>query len=425
MEHVSMVRAKRATTNAAALVVALILLGTLGAVRATTKSHSITAAAAPPIAKSVGQVLPARNIRSWLRGWPMVGHDPQRTNRSPVVGPLHPHLLWTVKSKVPDAVIGSDGTVYAWGPRHLVALSASGHQQWLYPAWEGAGGPPAIAPNGEIGVLGSPVNVTDPQRSTLLVITSTGRIASKTDGLGFSKGAAPLMTKRGNLYVPFVGPDLVEHQYGALVVVTVRSGLHRFVLKGRSVDAVAQGSSGTLFALVEDDNGNASFLALSSSGSRLWEKHDSNSLLLVGSHGRAYTAGTNTMVAYGVGGKVLWRLNKSDGALAMALRADGSLLVAGEDWLEAVNSTGKRLWRLRLGKSSSSYPPSVVVDAAGTAYVASDDGELALVSRDGKVLDRLAIGSPRASSSRPTLALGPGKRLLVSATDGALREYGP
>ena len=94
------------------------------------------------------------DVPEWLRGWPMVGHDPQRTSRSPETGPIHPHLLWTFKNAYSDPVVGPKGSIYAWGARGLIALDASGHQQWQYPAWEADGGPPALAPDGSVGVLG-------------------------------------------------------------------------------------------------------------------------------------------------------------------------------------------------------------------------------------------------------------------------------
>src|SRR5438552_6897174 len=61
---------------------------------------------------------------SWLQGWPMVGHDPQHTNRSASTGPLTPHLLFTYPGPCGVPLIGPDSSFYSWCAQGLTALTA-------------------------------------------------------------------------------------------------------------------------------------------------------------------------------------------------------------------------------------------------------------------------------------------------------------
>src|SRR6266516_2988270 len=68
----------------------------------------------------------AGQTSGWLQGWPMVGHDPQRTNRSLDIGPAHPRLLFTTSLIGGPALVGADGSLYGWGPGGLRAVGPTG-----------------------------------------------------------------------------------------------------------------------------------------------------------------------------------------------------------------------------------------------------------------------------------------------------------
>ncbi len=356
----------------------------------------------------------------------MVGHDPQRTNRSPETGPVYPHLLRTIKRALSNPVVGPDGTIYAWARRALVAVDASDRRLWRYRASQGFGGPPVLAPNGSVGVVALPVNVVDPKRSSILIITHDGRLTKQTEGVGFSKNAAPLVDGIGDIYFPIAGPDLVRgNPYGELVVTSTGSGAQKLLLQQHSVDAIAEAHDGTLYALVRDykNGGGGELVALDTAGRELWTRLESNSTLLLGRQGTVYTAGGTTIVAYTPTGRRIWRRVESRGALALAERADGTVLVAGSRWLDAFTPKGKRVWRAQVGRSSYYQSPALAVDSNGTAYAATGDGRLDVIARNGRRLDSLSIG-PSTQYGSLAIEIGPDGKLILTDTNGYLRVYG-
>jgi len=166
-------------------------------------------------------------------------------------------------------------------------------------------------------------------------------------------------------------------------------------------------------------------------GHPVWKRklgEDDSSTLrpVVAADGDIFTGYGRQIVAYTSSGQLRWRVRKTDGALALALRADGSLLVAGQDRLDALGTNGTRLWSTAIGHSPARYPadwPSLVTDAAGKAYVGSGDGRVRVVSAAGQVLARVYVGGYR-DGFPPSVLLGPNGRLIVTGTDSTLRVYG-
>ncbi|MGH2390935.1 MAG: hypothetical protein ACRDIE_22270, partial [Chloroflexota bacterium] len=161
----------------------------------------------------------AARTTSWARAWPMVGHDPRRTNRGPSVGPLHPRILFTYRDDCSSPIIGADSRIYSWCARTLTALDAAGHVRWTVPGGESEGSPPALAPDGMARANGALTGPTIPrtlrdQSLAVFAVTSQGRLAwtvwslpwsKDAPGLPFSKGMPPLVTSSGLLYMPLVG----------------------------------------------------------------------------------------------------------------------------------------------------------------------------------------------------------------------------
>jgi outer membrane protein assembly factor BamB len=146
----------------------------------------------------------------------------------------------------------------------------------------------------------------------------------------------------------------------------------------------------------------------------------------VGQGGVVYAGLGKEIDAFSGSGQVLWRYRKADGALTLAERSDGVLLVAGRHDLDAVQPDGKQLWGVQIGSSrgaSAEERPFLLVDGDDTAYVGTGDGSVWVISAQGQWLSDLPAGGHENHRS-PGLLLGPDGRLLVSGTDRVMRVYG-
>jgi outer membrane protein assembly factor BamB len=141
--------------------------------------------------------------------------------------------------------------------------------------------------------------------------------------------------------------------------------------------------------------------------------------------GTIYVSYSQTLAAFTPSGRLIWKLRWRDGPLALAERSDGMILVAGRNQLGAVNPAGRRLWHVTIGHSAGQFIPeypSLIVDAAGTAYVGSGDGKVRVISAAGKIRARIFAGGPRLASV-PAIMLVAGGKLIISGTDSVLSVY--
>lgn len=368
-------------------------------------------------------------IQNWLRGWPMAGHDPQRTNRSPLTGPAHPRLLWTRRGIDDQPIIAHNGTIYAWAGAGLTAFRTDGQARWHVPGWEGDGGPPALTPRMTVGVLALPRQIIDPTRTKILTIGTHGRATVRARSVGFSKTVAPLATTDGSLMIPIVGPKLSMQSYGGLEVVSP-AGRTGILLDHLPIESVAQATSGRLYAIITDlagaNAGETELDSLTRSGSVLWQYQGLAGPLMAGTHGTVYSSMGNSLVALNTVGRVHveWRRRLASAPTAIARGNGGVILSIGGQWLNAWTGRGKRLWRLSIGAQTQFGNPAIAVDRADKVYVASPNGTLLIVSPSGHVEARLSIG-PRRGGIEPHIAIAPGHRLVVVGTDQTLRVYGP
>lgn len=360
-------------------------------------------------------------VATWQRGWPMFGHDPARTNHSPVVGPLQPRLLFTHPHVYGPPLIGSDGSLYVWSPKGLLALDATGRKRWLFPSSEGdAGGPPALSPTKHVLMTGYPAHIrgSSPTYSTIFSLGPHGHLRWKIAAEAFAKGAAPLVTEQGSLYTPFVGPGA-----GRLDIVSP-DGMVQHLANDVTVYSVAQAADSTVYAFLKDHG----LAALGPNGQILWEHSvglsDLPNLPLTVGSDRIYVACSDGVEAFNTSGQLVWHVSLDGRALALAQDVDGSLLVADAHTLNRLTADGQRVWSTPIGTSTYALPPALLMDADGTSYVAAEDGNLRIITREGKPAARLVIG-PTAKLSQIGVAMGPDGRLAVVGTDERLRVYAP
>ncbi len=402
---------------------------------------------APMAGSESRAAVPGAQPASWARAWPMVGHDPQHTNRSASIGPLHPRLLFINHSLTPPVLIGADGGLYGWSntqgahAQGLAALTAMGQPRWTVSLSRIEGGPPALAPDGSVLVNGQ-----DGTGQVIASVTPTGqrgwtiRSLPWTTGLRetpHSKGEASLVSSTGLLYQPFVGPEFKLGDNVGLQIVSPAGAPLRVLQRGLIPRAVALARDGTVYELAARCCANpVSLLALSPTGTLLWARTLGfapsyvNAGLLVGMDGTIYASdGTgigagnaSEIVAYTPTGRRLWRLQTIDGAAALAERPDGTLLSASTTSLSAVRPRGTRVWRRALGRptGAAALPtlPSLAVDAASRLYVGGSDGVVRAIGPDGVELWTLGQPNPQGA---PSVALGPDGQLAV--VSDALRVY--
>lgn len=392
--------------------------------------------------------LPVGQVADWLQGWPMVGHDPQRTNRSPVAGPAHPRLLFTTTLLAGPVLIGADGSLFGWGQGGLRALDSRGQGRWAAPIEGSEGGPPALAPNGLLlvnGLVLSGTGAASRAGMAVLAIASTGSLrwaihalpwapsvtgtfyssTGKPIAMGrsvpLSKGVAPLVTPANTLYMPFVGPG--ASNAGVEVIAPTGRPLQR-LLPNVEPDAIAWAQDGTLYEL-----GHQGLAALTPTGKLRWDlpigAAQFPGSMLIGMHGQIYVGDGTAVSASTVSGHHLWRRDVGAVVGALAERADGVVLVVSAVGLTAVSPQGTLLWRRALGRpaTTSSFSASIAVDRTGRAYVGSADGMVRAIARNGTVLWTIRAGGPTSLGVTPSVALGPQGVLVISGTDGRLRAY--
>lgn len=363
---------------------------------------------------------------SWFQGWPMIGHDPQRTNRSPTIGPTHPHLLFKLKG-VSIAFVGPDGTLYGVLRRgRPIALNPHGHRLWS-PA--SCAGLPCthlwvvgVSPQGQL--LGI---VQDREGSAALAYSTTGQLQWKIEPLGPVKGGTPLITDTGQFYFELAHSENDKVCEGVTELNADDAHLVRCV----HVNLESMASDGRFYAISW-----SSLQAYSADGTALWmtpvqgtgrdpfhpvSKPDSihPSFAVIGEDGTIYVGIGKQLAAIDPAGRLLWQVGKADQAMALALRSDGVILAAGRKWLDAVSQDGKKLWSDPIGRPGLERP-QLVTDAAGTAYVGTADGKVRIFSSGGALLQTRSVG--HESRWSPGIVVADGK-LIVNGTDGTLRVY--
>lgn len=364
-------------------------------------------------------------VSQWLQGWPMVGHDPQRTNRSPGAGPLRPHLLFTYRGPCNLPLIGPDGSIYSWCAQGLTALTATGQRRWIAPLWQAEGGPPVLSPSGLVLMNANSGRTMYRHQFIVALMGPTGRQRWRVDTLPWaaqlgsvpnSKGSVPLVTSANVLYMPFVGPS---PQHGVEIFSPSGQPI-RHVLPQVIPTSLVAAPDGTFYELGSD-----TLTAFSQRGTLLWQRQSYADTLLIGRHGTLYAAGGNRLAVYSPAGHLLWQRELSHEIRTIGERADGVVLAVGATDISAIDPAGRLLWRRAVGHVSTSVPfaPTLAIDARGRAYVGTADGIVRALAPDGSMLWTLSAGGPTSLGQAPSVALGSHGILAVTGTDSRLRVY--
>ena len=275
--------------------------------------------------------------------------------------------------------VAGNGTVYGQGHAGIEALSPQGKVVWTKPATLDS---LVLGPSGNVIWLGT-VGHSGPRAVEL---TPSAKRLWRINPFGFTKGVSSLAVGPGGLYAPIIGPVVpASTPFIGLDIVGGGGKLRQHLSVPPSSPSIAR--NGTIYY---DPRGELQ--ALSPKGRVLWRHQlQFSSEPMVGKDGVVYVGANTSLVAYAPSGRSLWRLTMGDGALGLAERGDGTIVVLGERSLRAVSSDGKPEWTVPVGTTvGPDERASLIVDAAGKAYVGTTGGTVVVVSPTGKILARVA-----------------------------------
>lgn len=335
--------------------------------------------------------------------WSMVGYDIQRSDRSPVVVRRPYHPLWKGPHLAGPSLSDSVGRIFGWGRTSVDAIASNGKVIWSFPSREYDGGPPVLNGKGDLVVEGFPSTTVDPSLVLLYKLSrSTGHLVSQLEPDAFSKGAAPLFNK-GKVYVPFVGPS----QTNAKLWSITNSGKVSTVQPGFTFDSIAMSRGVDLFAIgrYSGESEQLSVERLTPDGKVAWTHvlplTDSNlavggdAVYVVSGDEVNYDPGKRTILtAYAFNGQVKWSVNLSEGEGSLAIRPDGSIIVAGQLAIAGISKAGRIQWTRALPESIYAAP-TIALDGSETAFVGTGVGTVAVISKHGKLIRRLRVGPKR------------------------------
>ena len=336
--------------------------------------------------------------------WPMIGHDPQHTSRSPYAGPEEVELKWVFKAETGLSiapVIGSDGTVYIGsGDNKLYALNPDGTLKWSFPT-ESAVYTAAIAPDGTIYFC------------TLCGLDFTEFYALDPDGT--LKWSYPT-----NLCVPawpMIGPD-------GTIYFRAWADDNLYALDPDGTLKWSYPSDGPSTSPAIDSGGTIylgnwyNLCALDPDGTLKWS-YPTNQQIgnppAIGPDGTIYLADQENLYALNLDGTLKWSF-ATDRALHLAIGPDGTIYGL-DNKLYAVNPDGSLKWSyLTTGRYIGCSP---IVDRNGTVYFPGDN-KLYALNPDGTLKWSHAVG--KAIFGSPVI--GADARIYISIRGGELYCFG-
>jgi len=266
--------------------------------------------------------------------WPMFGHDPQHTGKSPYKGTDIDMLKWNFETGgeiSSSPAIGSDGTIYVGSAdKYFYAISPNGTMKWKLGIGDGAGSSPAIGSDGTIYVGGNINLYAINPNGTLKWRFGTGDQVESSSAIGCD-GTIYVRSNDGYLYA--INPD----------------GAMRWKL----------GIGGSLYE---------SSLVINSNGTIYVELEEicpfGESGLLCNYY---YVINPNGTL------KNKDKLERGLFKTIPAIGSDGTIYVGGEADFYAINPNGSLKWKFGIGSLINSSP---AIGSDGTIYFGSDDGNL-------------------------------------------------
>jgi len=340
--------------------------------------------------------------------WPMFGHDPQQTRRSPYVGAQTATKRWEIDIGQPiwsSPAIGSDGTVYIGSnASKLHAVAPDGTEDWNYPTSAFVRFAPAVTADGGL-CFGDNLGIF-----RALNPDGTLRWESATQA---PWAGGPVVSADGMIYVG--ASDNKLYAIGA-------NGVRRWwFTAGGAVSSPAIGTDGSIYFT----SGDGKLYALDPNGAKRWDYAlgaSYGSIPAIGSDGTVYVGGgeSGRLLSVHADGSGGWECATGPYITSnLAIAADGTLYVGCDDGkLYAVDSAGAPKWDFTTGGAISSSP---AVGADGTVYVGSAGGSIYAISADGSQKWQFPTGGPVNSSP----AIGADGTVYCGSDDGKVYAIGP
>ena len=381
----------------------------------------------------IGAALPVAAATGPQEGspWPQFQHDPQRTGRTAVNGPISLRRKWARDIREPilgGLAIAEDGTIYAPSEDYLTALRPDGTKLWQVDVREFLVGG-STADGGDITAPAIDKN------DNIIVGVEDGRILSIESDEGdlvwtyfvssspYAHGSSPVR-----------GPALLDNGYCCIMLGAEDSNVYEVSgsgngrgVRGAGGDvtaAPARGPHGTVFWASHDRE---LFNGSVSSGDRWRFGLDGAAYAgpAIGPDGTAYIGTSNgTVYAIDAEGELRWKTTLSAGKdlrAAPSLGANGTVYIGSENgtFYAVHGATGVVKWEFVTGEGIEA---PALVDGRDNVYVASLDGKVYVLSPTGASFSmfdvRGGIVAAMALGADGTLYVGTKERRLYALEEG-------
>jgi outer membrane protein assembly factor BamB len=352
--------------------------------------------------------------------WPMLGHDPQHTGRSPYDTSKNKGWIeWKFETEpilMSSPVIDKDGTIYVGGHEFLYAINPDGTLKWVFETRVGTEGwircTPAIGKDGTIYVGDS--------RGGFYAVDRNGKEKWSLIIEGDPWISDIVIGEDGTIY--FGGTD------GYLYSITPEGILKWKVKVGDFAFSPAIDHNGIIYIGTYDGH----FTAVYPSGEIKWShvlKGPVREEIAISEDGTIYV-GTSSgyLYAFYGNGSIKWIYYVPESwiyILGIAIGEDGSLYFAvGQGFLYALDRNGNPKWKVEISRNGWETFAFPVIGKDGTIYMVAERpmlegqcGYLCAISPDGRLKWDKKLGAAKPYDvCHPTgLAIGRDGTVYVSA----------
>lgn len=359
--------------------------------------------------------------------WPQFQHDPQRTGRTTVNGPVSLRQKWvhdTGKPIIGGLAIGEDGTIYASSNDYLTAVLPDGTRRWRVDVRK-------FEVNGKTADGGDLTAPAIDNNDNIIVGVEDGRILAIASDDGdldwaFEVSSSPYAGGRSH---PVRGPALLDSR--TCCIMLGADGGDVFQVSDSGNDLGIRGAGGAVTAAAARGPRGTVFWASHRRELFNGKDHVGGDRWRVGLDGAAYAGpaigpdgtayiGTAKGSLYAIDpeGTRLWRTTLSAGKelrAAPSLGANGTVYIGSENGtLYAVDSvTGAVKWEFA---TSRAIEAPALVDGRDNVYVASLDGKVYVLSPSGGLYSTFETRDEIVAA----MALGADGTLYVGSKDDGL-----